>query len=257
LLRRLLQNLISNAIKYTPSGRVLVGCRRRGEHLRIEVHDTGIGIPPAKHRAVFKEVHRLDRGARVARGVGLGLSIVQRIGRVLDCAVTLKSNLDRGSCFSVAVPRAAAIGSVARPSAGLRLQPGRLDGMVVLCIDNERAILDGMATLLGGWGCRVLGGPDLAEAMAALAASGLEPDGLLVDYHLDGGNGIAAIMALRAQLGRPDGRDVPAIVITADRSARIREEARAEGAHVLSKPLKPASLRALMMQWRVQRVAAE
>jgi CheY-like chemotaxis protein len=257
LLRRLLQNLISNAIKYTPSGRVLVGCRRRGEHLRIEVHDTGIGIPPAKHRAVFKEFHRLDRGARVARGVGLGLSIVQRIGRVLDCAVTLKSNPDRGSCFSVAVPRAAAIGSVPRPSAGLRLQPGRLDGMVVLCIDNERAILDGMATLLGGWGCRVLGGADLAEAMAALAASGLEPDGLLVDYHLDGGNGIAAITALRAHLGRPDGRDVPAIVITADRSARIREEARAEGAHVLSKPLKPASLRALMMQWRVQRVAAE
>ena len=257
LLRRLLQNLISNAIKYTPAGRVLIGCRRHGEHLRIEVHDTGIGIPQAKHRAVFKEFHRLDQGARVARGVGLGLSIVQRIGRVLDCAVTLKSNVGRGSCFSVAVPRATAIGAAVRPTAGLRLQPGRLDGMVVLCIDNERAILDGMATLLGGWGCRVLGGADLPEAMAALAASGLEADGLLVDYHLDGGNGIAAIRALRAQLGRPDGRDVPAIVITADRSVHIRDEARAEGAHVLNKPLKPASLRALMMQWRVQRIAAE
>jgi CheY-like chemotaxis protein len=114
-----------------------------------------------------------------------------------------------------------------------------------------------METLLTGWGCRVLKGADLAEAMAALAASGLEPDGLLVDYHLDGGNGIAAIRQLRGHLGRPDGRDIPAIVITADRSARVREEARAEGAHVLNKPLKPASLRALMMQWRVQRVAAE
>jgi len=257
LLRRLLQNLISNAIKYTPSGRVLIGCRRRSERLRIEVYDTGIGIPQTKHRAVFKEFHRLDQGARVARGVGLGLSIVQRIGRVLGCEVTLKSNLDRGSCFCVAVPRAAAIGSAPRPVAGLRLQPGRLDGLVVLCIDNERAILDGMATLLGGWGCRVLAGADLAEAMAALAATGLEPDGLLVDYHLDGGNGIAAIRALRAHLGQPDGTDTPAIVITADRSARIRDEARAESAHVLSKPLKPASLRALMMQWRVQRVAAE
>jgi CheY-like chemotaxis protein len=129
--------------------------------------------------------------------------------------------------------------------------------MVVLCIDNERPILDGMDTLLSGWGCRVLKGVDLAEAMAALAASGLEPDGLLVDYHLDGGNGIATIRQLRGHLGRSGGRDVPAIVITADRSVCVRDEARAEGAHVLNKPVKPASLRALMMQWRVQRVAAE
>jgi Na+/proline symporter/CheY-like chemotaxis protein len=257
LLRRLLQNFISNAIKYTPAGRVLVGCRRRGEHLHVEVYDTGIGIPKAMHRAVFKEFHRLDQGARVARGVGLGLSIVQRIARVLDCEVTLKSYPDRGSCFSVAVPRAPAIGLALPPSATLPLEPGRLDGMVVLCIDNERAILDGMQTLLGGWGCRVLKGADLAEAMAVLAANNLEPDGLLVDYHLDGGNGITAIRQLRRHLGRPDGRAVPAIVITADRSARVREEARGEGAHVLNKPVKPASLRALMMQWRVQRVAAE
>ena len=257
LLRRLLQNFISNAIKYTPTGRVLVGCRRQGGHLRVDVYDTGIGIPPAKHRAVFKEFHRLDQGARVARGVGLGLSIVRRIARVLDCEITLKSNPGQGSRFSVAAPRAAAIGSASRPPAALQREPGRLDGMVVLCIDNERPILDGMETLLSGWGCRVLKGVDLAEAMAALAASGLEPDGLLVDYHLDGGNGIATIRRLRGHLGQSDGRDVPAIVITADRSARVRDEARAEGAHVLNKPLKPASLRALMMQWRVLRVAAE
>ena len=257
LLRRLLQNFISNAIKYTPTGRVLVGCRRQGEHLRVDVYDTGIGIPPAKHRAVFKEFHRLDQGARVARGVGLGLSIVQRIARVLDCEITLKSNPGQGSRFSVAAPRAAAIGSALRPAAALQRAPGRLDGMVVLCIDNERPILDGMEALLSGWGCRVLKGADLAEALAAFTASGLEPDGLLVDYHLDGGNGIAAIRQLRGHLAQSDGRDVPAIVITADRSARVRDEARAEGAHVLNKPVKPASLRALMMQWRVQRVAAE
>jgi CheY-like chemotaxis protein/two-component sensor histidine kinase len=260
LLRRLLQNLISNAIKYTPTGRVLVGCRRNGEHLRVEVHDTGIGIPQAKHRAVFKEFHRLDQGARVARGVGLGLSIVERIARVLDCEVALNSNVGRGSCFSVTVPRAAAVSSALPPGAVLRPLPGRLDGMIVLCVDNERAILDGMDTLLTGWGCRVIKAADLAEAMAALAglaASRLEPDGLLVDYHLDDGDGIAAIRALREQLGRANAGDVPAIVITADRSAPIRDEARAVGAHVLNKPLKPASLRALMTQWRVQRVAAE
>ncbi|HYA05128.1 MAG TPA: response regulator, partial [Xanthobacteraceae bacterium] len=129
----------------------------------------------------------------------------------------------------------------------------RLDGMVVLCIDNERAILDGMETLLGGWGCRTLKAADLAEALAALETSGLEPDGLLVDYHLDGGNGIGALAELRRRLGR----HVPAIVITADRSAHVRDEARAAAAHLLNKPVKPASLRALLAQWRVQRVAAE
>jgi Na+/proline symporter/signal transduction histidine kinase len=256
LLRRLLQNLISNAIKYTPAGRVLVGCRRRGERLRIEVYDTGIGIPQAKQRAVFREFHRLDQGARVARGVGLGLSIVERIARLLHCELALTSKVGGGSRFSVEVPRAAGITSVFKPLAGSRIEPGRLDGMVVLCIDNEPAILNGMETLLNGWGCRVLKGIGLAEAMAALEASGLEPDGLLVDYHLDSGDGLAAIKELRRR-GHPDERDIPAIVITADRSLHIREQARSEGAHILNKPIKPASLRALMSLWRVQRVAAE
>src|SRR5262249_33698023 len=215
LLRRLLQNLISNAIKYTPTGRVLVGCRREHERLRIDVYDTGIGIPPAKHRAEFKEFHRLDHGARVARGVGLGLSIVQRINRLLGCELTLRSNPEHRSRLSVAVQRAAAIGSAVPPAVALRLEPGRLDGMVVLWIDNERAILDGMETLLSGWGCRVLKGADLDEAMAAIAASRLEPDGLVLDYHLDGGNGIAAIRELRRNPSRADRRWLPRIVMHA------------------------------------------
>jgi CheY-like chemotaxis protein len=253
LLGRLLQNLVSNAIKYTPAGGVLVGCRRRGGSLRIAVYDTGIGIPHSKRRAVFKEFHRLDQGARVARGVGLGLSIVERIGRVLDCEVALKSEVGRGSRFSVDVTRAAAVAAapVAQPAA--RSDAGRLGGTIALCIDNDRAILDGMERLLGGWNCRVLTAVDLPQALAAMEASGLEPDGLLVDYHLDDGDGIAAIAALRGRLGR----HVPAILITADRSADVREEAAAEGAHLLNKPIKPASLRALIAQWRMQRVAAE
>src|SRR5580700_1601207 len=253
LLRRLLQNLVSNAIKYTPSGSVLVGCRRRGGKLRIDVYDTGIGIPHGKRRAVFKEFHRLDQGARVARGVGLGLSIVERIARVLDSEVALKSVVGRGSRFSVEVPRAAAAAASPAVAAMTRTGAGRLNGTVALCIDNDRSILDGMEKLLGGWGCRVLTAADLTEALAAMDASGLEPDGLLVDYHLDGGNGIAAIAELRRRLSR----DLPAILITADRSLHVREEAQAEGVHLLHKPLKPASLRALVTQWRVQRVAAE
>jgi len=253
LLRRLLQNLISNAIKYTPQGRVLVGCRRRAGRLRIEIYDTGIGIPHGKRQAVFREFHRLDQGARVARGVGLGLSIVERIARVLDCEVALTSDVGRGSRFSIEVPRASGAAAAPKLRAAARLEVGRLDGTVVLCIDNDRAILDGMETLLGGWGCRTLQAADLAAALAAIDASGLEPDGLLVDYHLDGENGVAAIAELRRRLER----DVPAIVITADRSLHVREEVRAEGAHLLTKPVKPASLRALIAQWRVQRVAAE
>jgi Na+/proline symporter/signal transduction histidine kinase/ActR/RegA family two-component response regulator len=254
LLRRLLQNLVSNAIKYTPHGSVLVGCRHRGARLRVDVFDTGIGIPHAKRRAVFKEFHRLDQGARVARGVGLGLSIVERIARVLGCEVTLRSTAGRGSRFSVEVPRAAAAAvEPAAPAIAGKRADGQLLGTVVLCIDNERSILEGMQALLGGWGCRVLIAADLAQALAAIKGSGLEPDGLLVDYHLDGGTGVAAI----AELRRRYGRELPAILLTADRSAHVREEARAATVHVLHKPVKPASLRALLAQWRVQHVAAE
>ena len=109
LLRRLLQNLVSNAIKYTPKGRVLVGCRRRRGRLRIDVYDTGLGIPVSKKRAIFQEFHRLDQGAKVARGLGLGLSIVERIARVLDHEIAVNSTLGRGSQFSVEVPLSAAI----------------------------------------------------------------------------------------------------------------------------------------------------
>ncbi len=253
LLRRLLQNLVSNAIKYTPAGGVLVGCRRRAGRLRIDVYDTGIGIPQGKRRAVFKEFHRLDQGARVARGVGLGLSIVERIARVLEYEVALKSNIGRGSRFSVEVPRASAAAAPPVALAVPKRAVGQLAGTVALCVDNERSILDGMQTLLGGWGCRVLKAADLAEALAAIEGSGLNPDGLLVDYHLDGGNGIVAI----AELRRRHGRDLPAILVTADRSVHVREEARIAGVHLLNKPVKPASLRALMAQWRMQRVAAE
>jgi Na+/proline symporter/signal transduction histidine kinase/CheY-like chemotaxis protein len=253
LLRRLLQNLLSNAIKYTPQGTVLIGCRRRGARLRIDVYDTGIGIPHGKRRAVFKEFHRLDQGARVARGVGLGLSIVERIARVLEAEVTMKSAFGRGSRFSVEVSRAAAAPASEPARPARKSAAGGLIGTAVVCIDNEPAILDGMQTLLGGWGCRVVTAENLEQAVAALEAGGIEPDGLLVDYHLDGGNGLGAIGELRRRYGR----DLPAILVTADRSAHVREEARAAGAHILNKPVKPASLRALLTQWRVQRVAAE
>jgi Na+/proline symporter/signal transduction histidine kinase len=252
LLRRLIQNLVSNAIKYTPEGRVLVGCRRQGPGLRIDVYDTGVGIPQSKWRDIFIEFHRLDQGAKIARGLGLGLSIVERVARVLDCPIGLESESGRGSHFTVTVPLSneAPIELLARESA--RVDPSQLAGITALCVDNEPSVLDGMETLLRGWGCDVIKAPDLAFALAAIAESATMPNGLLVDYHLDEGNGIDAIVALRHRYG-----DLPAILITADRSPAVREQAREVSVQVLHKPIKPAALRALLAQWRVLRVAAE
>jgi Na+/proline symporter/CheY-like chemotaxis protein/PAS domain-containing protein/two-component sensor histidine kinase len=252
LLRRLIQNLVSNAIKYTPEGRVLVGCRRQSADLRIDVYDTGVGIPQSKWRDIFIEFHRLDQGARIARGLGLGLSIVERVARVLDCPIGLESESGRGSHFTVTVPLSneAPIELLARESA--RVDPSQLAGITALCVDNEPSVLDGMETLLRGWGCDVIKAPDLAFALAAISERATLPNGLLVDYHLDDGNGIEAIIALRRRYG-----DLPAILITADRSPAVREQAREENVQVLHKPIKPAALRALLAQWRVLRVAAE
>src|SRR4051794_16172755 len=252
LLRRVLQNLVSNAIKYTPKGRVLFGCRLRGGNLRIDVYDTGLGIPSSKKKVIFREFHRLDEGAKVARGLGLGLSIVQRIGRVLDHRIDLVSAPGRGSRFSVEVPLSSAAPSIQTPREFAAVDRGRLIGTTVVCIDNEPKVLDGMDALLGGWGCQVLKAPDLATAIDAIAVSQVAPNGLLVDYHLDKGNGLDAIIALRRRFGA----ELPAILITADRSPHVRDAARELDVQVLSKPLKPAALRALMAQWRVLRVAA-
>ncbi|HEX2216108.1 MAG TPA: NahK/ErcS family hybrid sensor histidine kinase/response regulator [Xanthobacteraceae bacterium] len=251
LLRRLLQNLISNAVKYTPHGRVLVGCRRRGARLEIAVYDTGVGIPSSQERTIFREFHRLDHGARIARGLGLGLSIVERIAKVLDHRVELHSVMGRGSHFWVEVPAAKAAAREASLPAP-RIEPGHLADMPILCIDNEADILEGMDALLSGWGCQVLTAPNLASAIEQVRESHIMLAGLLVDYHLDEGNGIDAIVELRRRYGP----ELPAILITADRSLRVREEARAHDIAIVNKPVKPAALRALLAQWRMQRMAA-
>lgn len=252
LLRRLLQNLISNAIKYTPSGRVLVGCRRRGTSMQISIYDTGVGIPPSKRGEIFKEFHRLDQGARIARGLGLGLSIVERIARVLNHGITVDANRKGGSHFAVRLPMAAPIAQTLPQIPAPRLGKNDLSGALIMCIDNEPAILDGMRTLLAGWGAMVLTAPDLSGAIEQLSRTDTKPTGILVDYHLDRGTGIAVIRELRGQFGS----DIPAVLITADRSPYVREAAREENLTVFSKPIKPAALRALLGQWRAQRMIA-
>jgi CheY-like chemotaxis protein len=171
---------------------------------------------------------------------------------VLDYKVDVKSESGRGSHFSVEAPLTSALPGSETTRERPRSDPGQLAGMALLCIDNDAQILDGMEALLGGWGCRVLKAPDLDAAIAIVRERKTAPAGLLVDYHLDHGNGIEAIGELRRRYGS----DLPAILITADRSPHVHGDARAHDVQVLYKPLKPASLRALIAQWRVQRVAA-
>ena len=252
MLRRLLQNFISNAIKYTPHGRVLVGCRRRGQSLQICVHDTGVGIPVLKRGEIFKEFHRLEQGARIARGLGLGLSIVERLARVLKHRIAIDSNGHGGSVFSVTVPIASAINHTAAVTSATPLARTPIRGALIVCIENDPAILDGMRTLLKAWDAEVIAVTDPDAAIAAIDAAGGQVTGLLVDYHLDRGNGVAAIRDIRRRFGET----IPAILITADRSPHVRAAAREDNIAVLNKPVKPASLRALLGQWRIQQMIA-
>ncbi len=255
LLRRLLQNFISNAIKYTPKGRVLVGARRRGDgRVRIEVWDTGLGIPEESRADVFREFARLEPAQRSAPGLGLGLSIVERLARVLESDLGLRSSVGSGSVFFVDIPLSPATWSEPEPVAREAAPaPATLAGLAICAIDNEPRILDGMRIMLEGWGCAVVIAASRAEAIAALDAAAMRPDAAVVDYHLDADNGLDVIAALRAVYGA----ELPAVLVTADRTEELRAEAAAREIRVLAKPLKPAALRSLLAQWRVTRSAAE
>jgi Na+/proline symporter/signal transduction histidine kinase len=253
LLRRVLQNLISNAIKYTPKGKVLLGVRRRGDKLLIQVCDTGPGIPKTKRALIFKEFQRLEETASLVRGLGLGLSIVERIGKVLGHRIDLQSVPGRGSVFAVELPVAEARPAV---EASVPSVPSvaRISGLTVLCIDNEPAVLEGMHTMLSGWGCTVVTANGTNQALGRLA-KGPNPDIILADYHLDDhSTGLDAINAIFAAIDV----QVPVIIITADHSPEVQREIRMRGYPLLRKPLKAAALRALMYQLTWQRaVAAE
>jgi Na+/proline symporter/signal transduction histidine kinase len=242
LLRRVLQNLVSNAIKYTREGRVLMGCRRRGNLLRIEVHDTGPGIPDSKFDIIFQEFQRLQTDGDGTSGLGLGLSIVERMAKVLEAPVQLRSKLRQGSVFSIDVPITGGVKTVA-PLKTRKLRPPALaSNFRVLVIDNERAILEGMSLLLSGWGNSVETAAGLDEALAVLGRLDGKIDMILADYHLNNEDGISVIRTLRTRARRP----VPAVLITADRTPAVADLAVAHDVHLLRKPLKPAALRAAM-----------
>jgi Na+/proline symporter/signal transduction histidine kinase len=253
LLRRVMQNFISNAIKYTKSGRILIGCRRKGRSLRIEIHDTGIGIPEAKRELIFQEFQRLGDDDGSAPGLGLGLSIVERVARVLGSEITLHTAPGKGSMFAITVPLSQVSIPRTRSQKISRQRPGLGIAAEVLVIDDEPAILDGMKHLLSGWGCSTHIALGSEAAFRAYDASGGRIDMILADFHLAREDGISLINELRRRARRP----IPAILITADRSLAVADLATVHDIHLLRKPVKPAALRAAMSHLEIKAVAGE
>ncbi|GAB3039184.1 PAS-domain containing protein [Oleiagrimonas citrea] len=244
LLRRILQNFLSNALHYTPRGSVLLGCRRRGENLRIEVWDTGVGIPEDKRQAIFQEFARLDTGLDTdERSAGLGLSIVERVAGLLGHPLSLRSWPEHGSVFAVTVPRVfPSRGSSSSPDASVETpSDSPLAGRHILCIDDDRENADALATLLGSWSCTV----HVARSADALQDMSFpRVDLILLDYQLGKVRGPELLPALYARLNhRP-----PVIVLTAQTGAEVRRKIREAGLHFLAKPASPARLRALASQ---------
>ncbi len=242
LLRRILQNFLTNAYRYARGGRVLFGCRRRGNELEIQVLDTGCGIDEGQIQEIFKEFKRLNNPqSKSVSGLGLGLAIADRISRVLNHNIQVSSQLGRGSVFSICVPLGETV-SQPQPQVTLsRLQP--LAGIKVLCIDNEEAILAGLDSLLSRWQCEVICAKDLADARIKLGLKGVAPDIVLADFHLDDGqNGVDAMDGIRALYGQ----DLPGILITANTRKELIEDVQRRGYHYMAKMIKPAALRALI-----------
>ncbi|MFK0089893.1 NahK/ErcS family hybrid sensor histidine kinase/response regulator [Pseudomonas sp. NPDC090755] len=245
LLNRILRNFLSNACRYTGHGRILLGARRRGEHLRLEVWDTGRGIAADRLESIFLEFNQLDVGRAADRkGVGLGLAIVERIARILDCQVRVRSWPGRGSVFSIDVPLSAQM--PVAPAAVAYAQPvlgDPLPGRRLLVLDNESSIQQSMAALLHQWGCEVVTAADLGEALEGL--QGHAPELILADFHLDHGvTGCEVVRDLRAHFGQR----IEAVMITADRSEQSRRAMQRLGAPLLNKPVKPGKLRAVLSQ---------
>ncbi len=242
LLRRILQNFLSNAVRYTRQGRVLIGCRRRGGQVLIGIWDTGPGITTDDQAVIFEEFRRLgDR--QHAPGLGLGLAIAERMARLLGHDIELTSEPGRGTVFGVQVPRTDPVQSAPSRSAD-RSEPGT--GRVLI-VDNEAAMLGSLDTLVSGWGFEVRVASNTEQAQAA--AGQFEPELLVVDYHLDEGHtGLELLDSLREA-----GCDSPAILISADHAAEVRQAARRAGCEFLHKPIRPLALRSLITRMMPRR----
>jgi CheY-like chemotaxis protein len=239
-----LLNLVSNAVRYTERGGVVIGCRRRGQMLRIDVWDSGAGIPEDQQRNIFDEFYQLAAPQPDSRGgLGLGLSIVERLGRLLEHPVELNSRSGKGSRFSISVPVVAAGPrmSVAAVSPATITDPA--SGKLIVVIDDNALVLDAMCAILQNWGCRVVTATSGAAALAQVALEGGHPDLIISDYRLtDGNTGIEAIERVRGALGAT----IPAFLMSGDTGPERLRDASASGYQLLHKPVPPIMLRAML-----------
>lgn len=244
LLERILANLVGNAIRYAPGGRVLLACRRRGSRWRIEVRDNGIGIAAESHAAIFDEFVQLDNPERASdKGLGLGLAIVDRLSRMLDHCVSLHSSPGEGSVFAVEAPRTTTDHHY--PVRLAERLPGDLNDVHVLIIDNEATTLATLVKLMQSWGCRVSSGQSLAEALIAVSASSPPPQVILCKHTLENGlNGIETIRVLRMRYGS---RLTAALLGNNGQPALSHDEGDLQ-VPVLHHPVRPAKLRALLIR---------
>ena len=256
LLERMLRNLLANAVRYTARGGIVLGCRPRGALLRIEVWDSGPGIPASQHAAVFDEFVQVGNAQRErdqGLGLGLGLAIVRRLGALLGHPIGLRSWPGRGSVFSIDAPVApAAAAVVASASTASPPQAGAAwSGRRALLVDDDVFVRDALARLLEAWGCGVTCCAGAEAVRDLLAADALAPDFLITDWRLPGAeDGLDVARLVRQRFGSA----LPAILITGDALDDARRIAREHGVVLLHKPVRPAALRAVLMSAQSQPV---
>lgn len=242
-LRRILQNLISNAIRYTDRGRVMVAVRMRGDRLLVQVRDSGRGIAEKDHQVIFAEFRRLDAKASAAEGLGLGLAIVERAASLLGHRLSLRSAPGRGSTFSVemATTRQGASDGLAGPVAAA---PAQALCLTALIVENDQGMTQALTQLLEQWGVDVLDVTSGEEAVALIEETGVEPDLCLCDYQLGAGmDGLECLKALAGMLPPHSGR----WLMTANRADALAQEAAALSVELLTKPILPATLARIVM----------
>jgi signal transduction histidine kinase/CheY-like chemotaxis protein len=258
LLEQILLNLTSNAIRYAARGGVLIGCRKRGRDLRIEIWDTGPGIPDDQRQKIFSEFYRGNDPQHDRRGLGgglgLGLAIVDRLCRLLHHPIELSSDVGRGSRFSVIVPIVAAAAHAAEPPTPAVSALNLATEKLIVVIDDDALALEGMGGLLRSWGCRVVAARSAAEALLGLTDAECPPDLVISDFHLsEQSTGIDAIEQLRAAFGVP----IPALLVSGDISPTLLQQAQHGGYHLLHKPVDPMPLRTMLNRLLKKRGVAE
>jgi signal transduction histidine kinase/CheY-like chemotaxis protein len=242
LLADILRNLIINAIRYTDRGGVLIGCRRRGDTVWLQVWDSGHGIPPEEQDRVFKEFHQLSNPERDrSKGLGLGLAICRRLAILLGHRLVLRSVAGRGTVFTVILPISSEQSKDAAAPLPIPLV-ANLNGSTILVVDDEESVRLGMQAFLTRWGVRVELADGLEEALASCRTH--PPQLIISDYRLRGSDGLAVIEAVRAVVGSP----VPALMVTGDTDPQRIREAKASGHLLLHKPVAPGQLRSAIQE---------